>query len=36
METAKEGDPDFDPDFDKFGLVNMFTDTDYQEIIYEY
>ena len=36
MERAKPGDPDFDPDFDEFGVANMFTDTDYQEITYEY
>lgn len=25
-----------DPDYDQFGLVDMFTDTDYKEITYEF
>ena len=33
MEQSNQG-ADFDPDKDKYGLGKLFTDTDYQEIVF--
>jgi len=35
-QKAKIIDIKDDPDYDLYGLVNMFTDTDYKRIDYEY